>query len=216
MANTQNRGRSQAVYEHLRGAIVSGALRPNEPLVEAEISERLNVSRTPVRESLQRLATEELIVPRRRGWAVREYSPQDAQNLAEIRVALEGYAAFLAAERADSAHIERLQAIHETRLTLNPDQEEERVRTNLAFHNAVIEAANNPSLHGAIRASTRFYFNRPIAHETPEMLMRLGNKDHAVILQAIRSRKPKEAEEAMRHHLNRTYKMMERINFGTA
>ena len=94
-------------------------------------------------------------------------------------------------------------------------QEDERVRTNLAFHNAVIEAANNPSLHGAIRASTRFYFNRPIAHETPEVLMRLGNKDHAVILQAIRSRKPKEAEEAMRHHLNRTYKMMERINFGT-
>src|SRR5207344_499138 len=62
------------VYERLRSEIVRGELRPNERLIEAEIADRLKVSRTPVRESLQRLAADGLVVSRRRGWVVYEHS----------------------------------------------------------------------------------------------------------------------------------------------
>ncbi len=54
--------RSGEVFDRVRQAIIAGELRPNEPLIEADIAERLGVSRTPVRESLQRLAAAGLIV----------------------------------------------------------------------------------------------------------------------------------------------------------
>src|SRR5689334_25297030 len=64
-------GLADGVYQRLRSAIVRGDLRPNERLVEADLAVWLEVSRTPVRECLQRLAAERLVVNRRRGWIVR-------------------------------------------------------------------------------------------------------------------------------------------------
>ena len=57
-APTGAANRLHAVERHLRTAIVRGALRPNERLIEAELAERLGVSRTPIREALQRLAAD--------------------------------------------------------------------------------------------------------------------------------------------------------------
>src|SRR5436190_22723903 len=91
---------TEAIYEQLRSEIVRGQLRPNERLVEAEIAERLQVSRTPVRESLQRLAADGLVVSRRRGWVVYEHTIDQIRDIYETRIALEGYATRLAAERA--------------------------------------------------------------------------------------------------------------------
>src|SRR6266513_835967 len=78
---------SDDVFERLRLAIVTGEIRPNTPLIEVDLAEALGVSRTPIRESLQRLAADELIVQRKRGWAVREYSPQEIQEAYEVRAA---------------------------------------------------------------------------------------------------------------------------------
>ena len=92
--------RAREVYDQLRAQIARGELRPNERLVEADLAQRLSVSRTPIRESIQRLAVDGLVVNRRRAWFVREHSPAEITALYEVREALEGYAARLAAERA--------------------------------------------------------------------------------------------------------------------
>ena len=92
--------RSREVYDQLRSEIARGELRPNERLIEADLALRLSVSRTPVRESIQRLAVDGLVVNRRRAWFVREHSPAEITALYEVREALEGYAARLAAESA--------------------------------------------------------------------------------------------------------------------
>src|SRR5438128_2769055 len=122
--------RSDDIYEALRRAIVTGEIRPNQPLIELDLAAQLGVSRTPVRESLQRLATAGLVVPRKRGWAVREFTTDEIRQNAEVRLALEGYAAGLAATRASAAQIAELKAIHEQRLALRSSDEEMRVRTN--------------------------------------------------------------------------------------
>src|SRR3978361_1268708 len=93
VAESQPSNRAAEGYEENRGAIVEGKIRPNERLIEADLAERLEVSRTPVRESMQRLAADGLVISRRRGWAVREHSPQEIQEIYEVRAALEGYAA---------------------------------------------------------------------------------------------------------------------------
>ena len=91
--------RPREIYSRIRSAILRGELRPNEPLIEADLALSLGVSRTPIREGLQRLATDGLIVARRRGWAVRDHSEAEIRHIYEVRAALEGYAAWLAAER---------------------------------------------------------------------------------------------------------------------
>src|SRR5579862_6008283 len=98
-------------YDELRTAIVQGRIRPNQRLIETELAEEYGVSRTPVRESLQRLAAVGLIVAARRGWTVREHSLDEIREIYEVRAALEGYAARLAAERGDTAALRKIAEI---------------------------------------------------------------------------------------------------------
>src|ERR1700754_1350669 len=101
------------VYERLRQAIVAGSIRPNERLIEADLAARLEVSRTPVRESMLRLAGDGLIIAHRRGWIVREHSAEEIREVYEIRAALEGFAAGLAALRATDEELAGIKAIHQ-------------------------------------------------------------------------------------------------------
>src|SRR2546430_2516572 len=95
--------RSDGVYVQLRRAIVQGQLRPKQRLVEAELAETLEVSRTPIREALQRLALDGLVSRHRRGWVVREHEADEIKDIYACRAALEGYAARLAAVAASDA-----------------------------------------------------------------------------------------------------------------
>ena len=196
--------RSHEVFAELRRAIVTGELRPNQPLIEADIAERLAVSRTPVRESMQKLSAAGLIVPRKRGWAVREFSLEDVAMNAEVRSALEGCAAGLAAIRATPEDMARLAAIHAERLQLDPDDEKARVRTNRAFHDTIIAAARNPKLTDAIDATGLFYFNGDIVRLSSAEQMAQGNADHALILEALVAKDRPAAEARMRTHIERT------------
>lgn len=198
------------VFETLRREIVGGHLRPNSPLIEVDLAERFQVSRTPVRESLQRLANAGLVVPRKRGWAVREFTAEEMRQNAEVRMALEGYAANLAATRGSAAQIARLEAIYAARLALRSSDEELRVRTNREFHDAVMEAADNERLSDAIH-SGQFYFNAPIARLTTGDELALGNADHGAVLDAIRKRDGEAAERAMRAHIKRTFAVFWRL-----
>lgn len=202
--------RSLEVFGQLRQAIITGELRPNEPLIEADIAARLAVSRTPVRESMQRLAAAGLVVPRKRGWAVREFSMEDVALNGEVRAALEGYAAGLAAQRASAEDIARLEVIHRERLCLDPEDEKARVRTNRAFHDAVIAAAHNPKLIDAIDATGLFYFNGAVVRMSSAEQMAQGNADHALILAAIVARDAVAAEARMRAHIDRTAQIIRR------
>jgi DNA-binding GntR family transcriptional regulator len=203
--------RSLEVYDRLRHAIVTGEIRPNEPLIEADLAAELGVSRTPVRESLQRLAAAGLIVPRKRGWSVREYRPEEVRQRSEIRAGLEGYAAFLAASRASEEELGGINEIHRLRLALVATDETARVKTNRAFHDAVIAAAHNPALAEAIDGTGQFYFNAPVARRTTAEEMRQGNAEHQLIVDALNARNAEAAEAAMRAHIQRTLSVFLRV-----
>ena len=91
-----------SIYAKIRADIISGKIRPNSRLIEAELADFYDVSRTPVREALQRLYENKLINRIKSGWVVREYSLDEIKEIYEVRAALEGFAARLAAERATS------------------------------------------------------------------------------------------------------------------
>lgn len=207
------RRRSGDAYETLRNAILSGERRPNEPLIEADIAAALAVSRTPVREALQRLAVEQLILPRKRGWAVREITAIEAGENSEVRAALEGYAARLVAERATEAEISAAAAVHARRLAIDPSDEKARVESNREFHGIIVDAARNQKLRDAILRSGRFYFNDSVARMTSPEEFRLSNQDHGLIVAALQARDADRAEQAMRNHIMRTFHIFRKLSY---
>ncbi|OMH23457.1 hypothetical protein BKD30_12605 [Tersicoccus phoenicis] len=95
---------SDLAYARLRADIVDWRIPPGTVLAETELSVRLGVSRTPIREALGRLVADGLAAPQGgRGVMVTEVSLEDARNLFDVRVGLDGRAAALAAHRADRA-----------------------------------------------------------------------------------------------------------------
>ena len=189
--------RTAEVYEEIRRAIVEGRIRPNERLIETELAERLDVSRTPIRESMQRLAADGLVISRRRGWVVREHSPQEIQDIYEVRAALEGYAARLAAERATDEEIADIVHIHESYVSLLEQTDRGHLlEHNDDFHTAVIRASGNIRLAEQIERNTAFYFVHRIAGFLNDDEVRASIADHQELVDALVARDPERAESA--------------------
>lgn len=187
------------VYWQLRREIVRGELRPNQPLAEIEIAERLNVSRTPVRESMQRLAADGLVISRRRRWLVYEHSKQEIEEIYEVRLALEGYAARLASQRITDAQAEELARLRGAAAA--GGQLTERVESNEVFHNQLIAIAGNERLASTLARNRNFAFNRQVASlYTPDDLA-VSRTQHIRLVEAVLARDGDAAERIAREHI---------------
>jgi DNA-binding GntR family transcriptional regulator len=195
---TENR--SDQLYERLRRAIVQGQLRPNQRLIETELAETLEVSRTPIREALQRLALDGLVARHRRGWVVREHDAVEIRQIYACRAAVEGYAARLAATAATDEQINEIEAIlFSVSLESNRD---EMVAANERFHEAIIDAAGNPLLAELARRSRLYYFNRRVARLYTEAEAAQSREQHVRLLRALRDHDPDLAETVTRAHID--------------
>jgi DNA-binding GntR family transcriptional regulator len=146
---------------------------------------------------MQRLAADGLVVSRRRGWAVREHSPQEIQEIYEVRAALEGYAARLAAERATDAMIAEIVSIHTSYVAeLESTSRDRLLKHNDAFHNAVVAAAGNVRLAEQIERNTAFYFIHRIAGFLSDDEVRVSIAGHQELVDALVARDPDLAESA--------------------
>jgi DNA-binding GntR family transcriptional regulator len=188
------------VYRQIREDILSGRLRPRDHLVEVDLAERLSVSRTPVRESLQRLAADGLIVSHRRRWVVYEHTLAEIADIYEVRMALEGYAARLACQRATDEQIETLRAFFESRAGHVP-RGAEFADFNTQFHQLITEAANNPYFQRLAESNRFFTFNYQLAQRYDAADVSESDVQHARILHAIVARDPDTAESVAREHV---------------
>jgi DNA-binding GntR family transcriptional regulator len=194
--------RPREIYERIRSSIMRGELRPNEPLIEADLAEQLGVSRTPIREGLQRLATDGLIVARRRGWAVREHSEAEIRQIYEVRAALEGYAARLAAERSTPEELDRLEALGVEGLDVvtHPD-DSDIVVTNDTFHDQLVAAAHNPLLAELVHRSCQYHFNYRIALTYSHEHLEAAVTSHLQLVEAVRAGDADCSEVLTREHI---------------
>lgn len=195
--------RSDNVYERLREAIVTGRARPNERLIETELADQLKVSRTPIRESLQRLAAEGLVVTRRRGWIVLEHTGAEIRDIYEARAALEGYCARLAAVRATRAQLKEIASFHrgDPKRILKSSRQH-LVDVNDRFHDAIIAAAHNRRLAEMIRRNRAYYFNFRIAQLYSDEEARASIAGHKAIVRALLHHDANRAEREMRAHID--------------
>jgi DNA-binding GntR family transcriptional regulator len=206
------RSRGQETYERLRRAIVLGEIRPNERLVEMDLAEALSVSRTPIRESLQRLAADGLVESSKRGWVVRELSLDAIREIYELREALEGFAARLTAMRASEGQIRKLEQLI-ARRSNNPPQPSERqwlVTNNDALHQAVFRACGNERLLREIIRTSEYYFNMRVASLYTDEEIAASAKQHADLVEAIVQHDGDRAEQVMRLHIRGALDVIQR------
>ena len=190
------------VYEHLRTEIVQGRLRPNTRLVETAVASQLEISRTPVREGLQRLAGEGYVETGRGGWMVREHTNREIQEIYETRAALEGYASRLAAGRATEEQLDCIAQTHGAEGgRLLSISREELIVVNDAFHDAVVAASGNHRLIEMIRRNRDFYFNYRIADIYTDQEIETSVRGHEAIMGALWDRDGHRAEAATRQHI---------------
>lgn len=195
---------SHRVYRELRHEILGGALPEGTRLVELELAARFGVSRTPVREALQRLVAEGLVTQEPDvGLTVRSVAPKEIDEIHAIRAVLEGQAARLAAERATSQDIMKLRAIAQVMRGMSQTEDWSQWPTaNTRFHDAVSEIAGNRRLRMLTLDLKDFVrrFSRTgptDARRATELLA-----EHEAIIDALEARDPARAEEAARGHVH--------------
>jgi DNA-binding GntR family transcriptional regulator len=200
-------------YAAIRRAILEGALRPGERIVEQHLAERLNVSRTPVREALLKLERENLVARIGRGMAVMRYSSDEVRDIYDLRAHLESFAARTAAERITEGEIvalERIQADLEVEslgeAPLKADRAEtirNLARDNQRFHALVVRAARNASLERCFVQ----VFQLPLLYKAyvyfDDERKNRSDRDHRDLIEMLRARDGTEAESHWRRHLRR-------------
>ena len=136
---------SERVYQTLRGAILSGGVKLGDHLSETGVARQMEVSPTPVREALRRLAAEGLVViSSYKGAVVQEFADQQIIEIYQCREALKGVASRLAAQNIDTDGIEALKkALNRAIQAKHPLKLSE---TNSIFHNIIVSYARNSRL----------------------------------------------------------------------
>jgi DNA-binding GntR family transcriptional regulator len=182
------------VTTELRRLILEGKLTPGERLVEDRIAERLGVSRNPVREAIRVLAAEGFVeVTPRRGAAVALLPSDEAEELFDVRMALEGLTARLSARKVTPASSARLRGVLDSaRVAVDEGRLDQVADLNTAFHAAVAETAGNAYLSlvvGPMLRRAQWVFQQTAKHRAPHSWT-----EHLSLYQAIAEGDEAEAE----------------------
>lgn len=195
----------QEVAATLREQIFSGLWAPGSFLDEPELCERLQISRTPLREALKVLTAEGLVRHEpRRGCFISEVTEQDLDDIFPVIALLEGRCAFEAARNCTDADLAALTILHE-RLTSHAKagRISDYYDTNFAIHEAIIALADNRWLATAI-ADLRKILKLARAqqlHAPGRLAQSLA--EHMAVFAALMARDSEGADAAMRTHLTR-------------
>jgi len=195
---------SQQAYQSIKQKIVSLELAPGSVINEPRLREELNLSRTPIREALQRLSQEKLIlIAPRRGMFVSEISITDLQKLFEARLVLEPFAARHAAQRGTTEHWSRMEAV----LTTVPAKDEEADNKKLitideTCHQIIYEAADNPFLCDVLR--TNYALSLRLWHFSLASISNMQDVvlEHRLIMDALKAKEEDEAARLMQKHIH--------------
>ena len=204
---------SRDAYELLLGAIDNGDYRPGDRLVEAELAERFGVSRTPVREALQRLETQSVLTRDGRSLVVSSLDHDQMGELYVLRSELEALAARLAAQHAAPEEITVLEAmVEEDRAFIaNPDR---MSRANKRFHRQLHLASHNRYLIQQLEMLYRSMALLAVTSFRFEGRGELALAEHGAIVEAIRNRDGAAADVAVRAHISAAYEARLKQNAG--
>ena len=198
---------SERAYDMLVDLLLNGTISENQPLSERALSSALGFGRTPIREAVRDLIREGVLESHpTRGTTIRPLTVHDLQDLYEIRFAIEGLAASLAAERGPVQELEPFAEAFE-QILANDTDDTHVAQTHdhgVLFHKEVMRLSGNQRLiemYHPFRLRFRIPFGI-VRRRTPERV-RVAVLEHQQILQAIMRRDAEQARTLMCQHLRK-------------
>ena len=192
------------VYEYLSDKITEGKLKPNEKIDIDSICEDLKVSRTPVREALVQLSNDRYLeaMPRR-GFAVREVTKKEIEEIYAIMGCLEGFAASLAVSNISEDNLNEMDRLVEKMDdSLTNKKYRDYHKLQLKFHDVFVQASGNTELNRLIfllknRFMKQAYSMVGAAGVFHDVLL-TANEQHKQIVSLFRKKNPYEIEKYLR------------------
>lgn len=192
-------------YVALRDRIVTLRIPPGAPIDEDQLGADLGMGRTPVREAIKRLALENLVtVFPRRGTFASEINITDLAHISDVRIVLEGHAAYRAAERITEAQRSELdELLEELGRSQGSDDGEALMALDARVHRLIYRCAGNPYLEETLGR----YFNLSlriwhlVLDRLPYLFARVH--EHDDVLHAIAAGEPEHARDVLTDHISK-------------
>lgn len=147
---------AEKAYQEIKKRIIRTQLAPGEVINESDLMKDLGFGRTPIREALKRLQSDDLVVVKpRRGIFVSELAITDLSQIFEVRVELESLAVRLACQRINEEQLLKLKKLADQYLCSKDASKEEMIDLDGQFHSLIREATHNRFLI----ANLEYYYN---------------------------------------------------------
>jgi DNA-binding GntR family transcriptional regulator len=195
--------RSEAAYRRLKDMIIALELPPASVLDEARLMRDLGLGRTPIREALQRLALENLVVilPRQ-GTIVADLNLSDLQKIFEVRLELEALAARLAAARATPEQVAAMEALFaESEAVIRRSDHGQLIQLDHQAHRLLAQAAHNEVLEENLERLYNHVLRLWNVSLHKVGRLREAIEEHRDIIAAVKAGDGQRASQIMRAHI---------------
>ena len=192
------------VFNTLRQAILRGELKPGERLMEIALSQRLGVSRTPVREAIRMLEQEGLVIMiPRKGAQVAEISEKDLKDVLEVRRSLEELAIELACQRMTEEDMLALEEAQKAfKAAIAQGDAMKIAETDEAYHDVIYYSTRNKRLVQSLNNLREQMYRFRLEYIKDEDKRQILQLEHEKILAALRLRHMAEAKAVARGHID--------------
>jgi DNA-binding GntR family transcriptional regulator len=207
----------EEVYDSLKKSILHGKLKGGERLIEEQLAHQIGISRTPVREAFHKLERDELVTRLPKGgFAVREFTKEDVEEIFGIRSALESYAVFLATLHISPERISTLEKkIEETEKVMKSRDNDKVIRLHTEFHDLLYKSCKSNKLIEMINNFRDYFYRYRPALLRTEKNIRDSIEDHRQMLEAMKKKNPRLVERLVRNHLRKGMEIiLKEINRG--
>ena len=206
------------IYKTLRREILEMIVKPGEKLSEAQLAEKYQTSRAPVRYAIQRLEQEKLVqVKPQIGTIVAPIPPNAAKEICQVRLLLEPFAASIAAKEMSEEQRQNLKKAFEELQCIPEGSEEKRQKifeTDLLLHRNIWKSCGNSEIYNILKKYSEL-MNR-IRLATAKLANRLlpSEQEMNEIYEALMSRDSEKAHEAMVKHISNIRDAIEEVLGG--
>lgn len=191
------------VFRTLRKAILKGDLKPGERLMELQLASKLGVSRTPIREAIRMLEQEGLAVSiPRKGAEVAKMTEKDMEDVLQIREALDDLAVQVACDKMTEEQLAELTLkMHHFENAVQDDQLEKIVEYDVAFHELIYEASDNPKLVTLLSNIREQIYRYRVEYLKEKENYPTLVQEHRAIVDALSQKNKKRVADVMRIHI---------------
>jgi DNA-binding GntR family transcriptional regulator len=196
---------NEEVYDSLKKSILHGKLKAGQRLLEEQLAHRIGISRTPVREAFHRLERDELVIRLpRRGFAVREFTKEDVEEIFGICGTLESYAFYRATLHLTPGRIATLKKkIEELEKAFKNKSYDKVVQLHTDFYNLLYKSCRSKKLLNIIDNFRDYFYRYRSALLQTKDGFKHSIDDYRSLLEAMKKKNPRLVERIVRKHLAR-------------